>query len=109
MVDLGIFFVFAKVLGFQYLWVAAIGFIIATLVNYILSIRHVFKSGIRFTRKQEMLYVYTISTLGLALNQAILFAMVEGLRVELMLSKLTANGCVFFWNYLARRHWVFTR
>jgi putative flippase GtrA len=106
-VDLGIFFVFAKLLGFQYLWVSAIGFMIATMVNYLLSVRHVFTSGIRFSCKQEILWVYTISTVGLALNQAILFTLVDGRHAELILSKFTANGCVFFWNYLARRHFVF--
>jgi hypothetical protein len=33
--------------------------------------------------------------------------LVDAVRVELMLSKLTATAIVFFWNYLARRHYVF--
>ncbi len=106
-VDLGIFLIFAKILGFQYLLVGAVGFTVATLVNYVLSIRHVFRSGARFSRKHEVILVYAVSAIGLALNQAILWAMVEGAGAELMLSKVTASACVFFWNYFARRHFVF--
>lgn len=106
-IDLGIFLIFAKICGLQYLLVGAVGFAIATLVNYLLSIRYVFLSGARFTRKQEVILVYLVSAIGLALNQAILLAMVEGVRAELMVAKVTATACVFFWNYAGRRHFVF--
>jgi len=47
-VDIGFFFVFAKLLGFNYLAVATVGFLIAVPVNYLLSVRFVFTSGARF-------------------------------------------------------------
>lgn len=106
-VDIGLFLLFAKGLGLPYLRVAAATFVIATLVNYILSVRFVFRSGQRFGRRWEIALVYLVSGVGLALNQAILFACVEMVHLGLLLSKLTATGTVFFWNYLARRFFVF--
>lgn len=106
-VDIGLFLLFAKGLGLPYLRVAAATFVIATLVNYILSVRFVFRSGQRFGRRWEIALVYLVSGVGLALNQAILFACVEWVHLGLLLSKLAATGTVFFWNYLARRFFVF--
>jgi hypothetical protein len=69
-VDFLIFAVFAKVLNFNYLAVGAVGFIIATTINYFLSVRFVFESGVRFSFKKEILLVFLISFIGLGINQA---------------------------------------
>jgi putative flippase GtrA len=52
--DFLIFAIFAKLLNFNYLVIGAVGFIIATFINYFLSIRFVFESGIRFAYKKEI-------------------------------------------------------
>ena len=106
-VDIGLFLVFAQWLGFPYLRVSAATFVIATLVNYFLSVRFVFVSGVRFRRRWEIALVFVVSGIGLALNQAILAAAVEQAGTSLLVGKLTATGMVFFWNYLARRLLVF--
>jgi putative flippase GtrA len=106
-VDIGLFLLFAKGLALPYLRVAAASFVIATLVNYFLTVRFVFRSGQRFGRRWEVAMVYLVSGVGLALNQAILFVCVEIFHLGLLLAKLTATGTVFFWNYLARRFFVF--
>jgi len=106
-VDIGLFMLFAKHLGLPYLRVSAASFVVATLVNYFLSIRFVFVSGQRFRRRWEMALVFVVSALGLALNQAILAFGVERLALGLLAAKLLATGAVFFWNYFARRMFVF--
>lgn len=106
-VDISIFFVFAKVLGLNYLAVSTVGFITATLVNYLLSIRHVFESGVRFSKKKELFFVYAVSVIALSVNQTVLFVMVDLVKGELMFSKVVATGSVFLWNYYARKNYVF--
>jgi len=106
-VDIGFFFVFAKLAEFNYLVVAPFGFVLATWVNYELSVRHVFRSGVRFSRRREIVMIYVISTVGLLINQAILYGLVDLVGAELMLSKLTATATVFFWNYCARNNYLF--
>lgn len=106
-IDIGLFLVFAKYLGFAYLPVATCTFLLATLVNYALSVRFVFASGRRFRRRWEIALIYGVSAVGLALNLAILALCVEILRMDLLAAKLTATAIVFFWNYLARRYFVF--
>ncbi|HYC38321.1 MAG TPA: GtrA family protein [Usitatibacter sp.] len=106
-VDVGLFMLFAQQLGMPYLRVAAGTFALATLVNYVLSVRFVFVSGLRFTRRWEVALVFAVSALGLALNQAILWACVELAGLGLLFSKLAATAVVFSWNYLSRRNLVF--
>ena len=106
-VDIGLFFIFAKLFGYNYFLVGCVGFSLATAMNYFLSIRYVFRSGVRFTKHTELTFIYIVSLLGLGLNQGILFVLVEQAGAELMLSKLVAAGGVFFWNFSARNLIVF--
>jgi putative flippase GtrA len=106
-VDISLFMLFAEGLGLPYLRVSAATFVLATLVNYWLSIRLVFVSGARFRRRWEVALVFAVSTIGLGLNQVILAFSVEKLATGLLAAKLLATGMVFFWNYFARRVLVF--
>ena len=106
-VDIGIFCLFAKLFDYNFLLVACVGFTLATAVNYYLSIRFVFRSGVRFTKQTELIYIYIVSLIGLALNQIILFLLVEQAGAELMMSKVGATGGVFLWNFSVRNFIVF--
>jgi len=52
-VDISLFTYFAGYLGYNYLIVGTITFVLATAVNYVLSVRFVFESGIRFARHHD--------------------------------------------------------
>ncbi len=108
-IDLALFALGAKVMGLPYLPVAAGSFVVATLVNYLLSVRHVFESGARFRKHEEIGLVFAVSALGLAVNQTILWLAVEQVGMELILAKICATGAVFFWNYAIRRYYIFRR
>ena len=106
-VDLGLFMAFAGWLGLPYLRVAACSFVVATLVNYVLSVRFVFVSGQRYSRRWEIALVYVVSGIGLAINQAVLWLAVDFAHWGLLFGKVAATGTVFLWNYLSRRAFVF--
>jgi putative flippase GtrA len=106
-VDIGLFMLLARGMGLAYQPVGAATFVLATLVNYVLSVRFVFVSGARFGRKSEIALVYVVSAVGLGINALMLWAGVEVAHASLFLSKIAATGTVFFWNYFARRHLVF--
>ena len=106
-VDIGLFTIFAGLLGYDYLAVAGCTFVVATLVNYLLSVRHVFQSGARFGRSREVALVFAVSAIGLVINQGVLFVAVDKLGFDLVLSKVLATGIVFLWNYQVRANFVF--
>lgn len=106
-VDITLFAIFAKFLSYNYLVVAFFSFIIATLINYLISIRIVFVSGTRHGKKKEVSLVYLVSGVGLLLNLLILYILISLLGVEKISSKVIATGLVFFWNYYARKYFIF--
>lgn len=106
-VDFLLFAFLVKVLGFGWLYSAAFSFCFATIANYLLSVRHVFQSGARFAKSHEVALVFVVSAVGLIINQVVLALLVERQGVDVLLSKIAATGSVFFWNYGARRHYIF--
>ena len=105
--DISLFYFFAQLLGLPYLLVGTCSFIVATYVNYLLSIRFVFRSGSRFSKRHEIILVFLVSGIGLLVHQMSLYGAVELLDFQLMLAKVIATGAVFFWNFGARRHFIF--
>ncbi|MDA3778903.1 MAG: GtrA family protein [Bacteroidales bacterium] len=105
--DLLIFYIFCKLMGFNYLLITAIGFIIATFINYILSIKFVFVSGEKFKQKLEILMIYGISSIALLVHMGILTLCIEILSIEKMTSKILAIMGAFMFNYLLRKYFVF--
>lgn len=108
-VDISLFTFFAVYLGYNYLVVGFFTFVLATAVNYALSVRFVFQSGIRFARHHEVMLVFAISAVGLVLNQLMLYLGIGVLKIDPVLSKLAGTGVVFGWNYTARSRFVFRR
>ena len=107
LLDLSLFYVFAKVLHYNYLIVSSIGFTLAVLLNYALCIKYIFQSGVRFSKNAEIVSVFLVSFMGLALNQGVLFCFAALLGTDILLSKIIATGAVFFWNYFSRSAYVF--
>ena len=106
-IDIGVFGLLVKVFGLPWFPVATFSFVLATAVNYFLSVRFVFKSGTRFNAHTELVLVFVVSAVGLAVNQAELWLLISRLAWDPVIAKITATGSVFFWNYWARRNLVF--
>jgi putative flippase GtrA len=107
LVDFLIFALFVKILKIPWFISGVTGFVLATLVNYLLSIRHVFTSGARFKKHKEIILIFFVSFIGLIINQLILWQCIEFLFLEPLFAKIIATGIVFFWNYSARNHFIF--
>ena len=106
-VDIGLFSICTVYLGWPWLPVSVASFILATFVNYFLSIKFVFISGSRHEKHVEIIGVFLVSGLALIVNQVVLFVSIEWLHIQLVISKLMATGIVFFWNYLGRKKFIF--
>jgi putative flippase GtrA len=106
-VDIGLFFLFANLLGFSWFPVSICTFLLATLVNYILSIKFVFESGARHQKHIEIIGVFAVSALALLVNQLVLYVAIEWFGWQLIVSKVIATATVFFWNYFGRSKLIF--
>ena len=108
-VDITIFGVAVKIFEFNWFNIAILSFMVATSVNYFLSIGLVFKSEVRFSRRHEISLVFIVSTIGLIANQIALIIFIEMAHFDELTSKILATSLVFFWNYSARAKYIFKK
>jgi len=108
-IDIGLFSLFASYFGWPWVPVSIVTFCLATLINYFLSIKFVFESGSRHKKYIEIIGVFLVSGLALAMNQIVLYLLIEWLGWHLIISKISATITVFFWNYLGRSRIIFKK
>ena len=89
-----------------YLTGVVVSFMAATATNYLLSSRFVFVRG-RHAPVKEVFLLYAVSAIGLVFNLLLMSVFVGLLGIHAMAAKITSTGLVFFWNFGARRMWVF--
>jgi len=58
---------------------------------------------------QEILLTFLASGVGLLLNQLALYLFMRLLGLEVLIAKIGAIGTTFFWNYIARRSFIFRK
>ena len=102
-------YLLTDVAGVNYLWSAAIAFIIGLIVNYILSNLIVFTTHRLKKRWVEFMVFAIIGVIGLGLNELIMYCSSDLLGLHYMVSKLISTVIVFFWNFFARKLTLFNK
>ena len=85
----------------NYLLSSSISFSIAVVINYILSVKFVFKNA-RNGYKQISLFILS-SVVALFLNQFCMWFFVEIIDIYYMLSKIFTTLIVTIWNYISKK------
>ena len=106
-IDFVVLTILTETFGVYYLTSAAIGFIIATLFNYVASMRYVFNS--RFgphEKRKELIIFILLSVVGLGLNQFFMWLFVEFFSIFYIFSKVLATVLVMTWNFVSRKIFI---
>jgi len=106
LIDWVVFSIFLYGPEFHYLLAAIISFMVATGINYVLSIRYVFERGPR-ARHTLIMMVYFVSGVSVIINLAILSAAIELADIHPLIAKAIGTASAFLWNFGARYFWVF--
>ncbi|MEO8113661.1 MAG: GtrA family protein [Phenylobacterium sp.] len=104
-----VFYLTLRLAHINYVFSAIAGFAVATYVNYLLSVRFNFVSRENRSSTSELVLVYLVSGVGLAINLAVMAIAVEWLHAWIMVGKIAGTGVAFIWNFLARQFFVFAR
>ena len=86
----------------SYLTSSAVAFTLSLIVNYILCVVFVFRTGKQ--TKEEMVLFAATSLAGLLINQATMWILVELAGLWYMFAKVFASAVVMVWNYLTKRY-----
>ena len=100
-IDYGILFLLAKVVGLNELISAAISFIISLTFNYFLSTKWVFEAK-KQTPKEVIIFVL-LSVVGLGINEVLIYLGTKKLGIDVMIVKLFATAIVMVYNFITRK------
>ena len=100
-IDYGILFLLAKVIGLNELLSAAISFIVSLTFNYFLSTKWVFEAK-KQTPKEVIIFVL-LSVVGLGINEVLIYLGTKKLGIDVMIVKLFATAIVMVYNFITRK------
>ena len=100
-IDYGILFLLAKVIGLNELISAAISFIISLTFNYFLSTKWVFEAK-KQTPKEVIIFVL-LSVVGLGINEVLIYLGTKKLGIDVMIVKLFATEIEKVYNLITRK------
>ncbi len=104
--DVAFYAFLTRVLGIWYLAANVVSFLCIGTANFLLNRR--FTYGHRGApAPRQVAQFFTVATVGVVLNTAILAAAVDLFRINDLIGKLFAAGVVFLWNFSANRLWTF--
>ena len=104
-VDFSILFILTDFLNVYYLISATISFIISALTNYFLNRKWTFRSNDK--KRKQLPVFFTITSIGLVLNNSIMFFLVERLFLWYIWAKVIATAVVLIWNFLGNKYLTF--
>ena len=93
-------------LSLNYLIATAFSFLVASGVNYLLSVRWIFVAG-KYRKSLELSLFMITSLLGLAVNQLAMWALVDRIQLDYRVAKLFSIALVTIWNYFSKKRLVF--
>jgi len=108
-VDFGTYSGLIRLAGVDYLVAAPVGFSLGILLIYALCIRWVFRHRRLKDARAEFALFVMLAVMGLALNQAIIYAGVDRFGLVYEAAKVASAGVVFCFNFATRKLLLFTR
>ncbi len=105
--DFFLYWIFVSVMDWHYILSVTISFIIASSLNYLISIYWVFFNGKYKNQMLEYLIFIIFTFLGLLLNYLILFVGVDFLKLNSLVVRLGAIILVTVFNFLTKKFIVF--
>ena len=102
-IDYGLMIFFTEFTSMSYFLSSGLSFTIATLINYLLSMRFVFRGKEDMNRLTELIIFVVLSVIGLGLNQMIMWIIVEQIHIHYMLAKIFSALIVTIYNFISRK------
>lgn len=106
-VDFGILYSLTEFLGIWYFFSAALSYIVGMFTNYSMNKYFNFRNRSKRIAVQFGLFM-TVALIGLALNQVILYALVEMAGLWYMSAKVISVFVVVFWSFYGHKKLTFS-
>ncbi len=105
-VDVGLLWVFTALLGIYYLLSAALSYCAGMLTNFLLNKFFNFRNRSQQLAAQFGVFA-AVALVGLALNQLVIFSLVEWFHIWYIGAKLVSVVIVALWSFWGHKHFTF--
>ncbi len=102
-IDYGLLFILTECGDMHYLVSASCSFTVATIFNYIYSMKYVFSGRKDISRTSQFTIFIILSLCGLGLNNLLMRWSVEHLQAHYMAAKVVATVIVSVYNFVTRK------
>jgi putative flippase GtrA len=102
--EYSLYFAFKNIADYRVANVLA--FVLTNIVTYILTKRYVFTSSTQAKGQEALLFAICLAG-ALAVNQAVLWALVEFVSLDDKIAKAVAIAVAVVWNFFTRKYIVF--
>ena len=103
LIDFAFLYIFKEYCHFPTIMANTLSFAISVLYNYWASIRWVFDVNKEKDAKRNFVLFVITSTIGLGINDLIMYIIAELLLVHYMLAKIVATAVVMVFNFVTRK------
>ena len=102
-IDFGVMIFLKEIVDVHYLFASGISFAVSVVINYLLSMRFVFRGKKDSSKVKEFIIFVVLSIIGLGINQVIMWISVDGIEISYVLSKVGATGIVMVYNFITKK------
>lgn len=102
-IDYGLLLFFTDICGIWYLLSSFLSYSISTVFNYWASMKFVFKGKEDMGKGKEFTIFFTLSLMGLGVNQVGMWGFVDGFGMDYKWAKIIVTAIVMVWNFITRK------
>ena len=92
-------------LSMQAAWASAIGYVMGSVVNYLLNYFFTFESG--KSHMEAASKYFTLLGIGLCINTALMALLADHLGWNIWIAQMLTTGIGLVWNFTGSRFWAF--
>ncbi len=102
-IDYSLMVLFVEVFHWNEIVSTGLSFTLSLIVNYLLSMKYVFKTREGMSKSKEIIIFVITSVIGFLINILVMWIGTDILNISYLIDKLVATVVVMIWNFISKK------